>query len=66
MATNILNDFTSFDNISGFLVEGDSLEQMLNGEDETNSHKLKRNVRKAIDNLIERKRLRNAISDELK
>jgi len=63
MGTKTLNDYTCFDNNSDFMNESDSLQQVLHGEEEKNAPKRKRNVRKAIERYIERKRLQSDISD---
>jgi len=58
MASKTLNDYTCFDNDSVLMVEGDSLQQVLNDEEERNAPLRKINVRKAIELHIERKRLK--------
>jgi len=62
MATKILNDYTCFDNNSD-MNENDSLQQVLHSEEEKNAPKRKRNVRKAIERHLERKRLQTHIRD---
>lgn len=66
MGIKTLNDYTCFDYDSDLMAEGDSLQQVLNGEEEKNAPQRKRNVRKAIERYLERKRLKNDISDEFK
>jgi hypothetical protein len=66
MATKTLNDYTCFDNDKENMLENDSLQQILQGEEEKNAPQQKRNVRKAIERYIERIRLKNALSDEFK
>jgi len=68
MATKTLNDYTCFDNDSYLMVEGDSLQQLLNDEEEKNAPLRKINVRKAIELYVERNRLKipsEAIQGEL-
>jgi len=66
MGIKTLNDYTCFDYDSDLIAEGDPLQQVLNGEDEKNAPRRKRNVRKAIERYFERKRLKNDISDDFK
>jgi hypothetical protein len=66
MGTKTLNDYTCFDYDDDMLADSDSLQQVLNGEEEKNAPKRKRNVRKAIERYIERKRLKSAINDDFR
>ena len=66
MGIKTLNDYTCFDYDSDLMAESDSLQQVLNGEEEKNATHRKRNVRKAIERYLERKRLKNDIMDEFK
>lgn len=64
MGTKTLNDYTCYDSDNDLIGDDDSLQQVLHREEEKNAPKRKRNVRKAIERYIERKRLKNAISDD--
>jgi len=66
MGTKTLNDYTCIEYDSDLVAESDSLQQVLYGEEEKHAPKRKKNVRKAIERYIERKRLKNAISDDMK
>jgi len=63
MSIKTLNDYTCFDNNNEIMPEGDSLQQLLNGEEEKNAGERKKNVRKTIDRYMERKRLKQDIDD---
>jgi len=59
-----LNDYTCIEDDGEFLPETDSLQQILSGEEEKSSPGQKKNVRKAIERYLERKRLKSAIIDD--
>ena len=63
MGIKTLNDYTCFDYDSDLMAETDSLQQVLNGEEEKNATQRKRNVRKAIDRYLERRKLKDDIMD---
>ena len=61
MAAKTLNVYICFDNDSVLMLEGDSLQQVLNDEEERNAPLRKINVRKAIGLHIERKHLKTPL-----
>lgn len=63
MNTKTLNDYTCFNEDDSYMVESDTLEQVLISEERRNAPKRKKNVRKAIERYFERKRLKNDIND---
>jgi hypothetical protein len=65
MGIKTLNDYTCIDNNNDFISDGDPLQQFLSGAEEKNASERKKNVRKAIDRYMERKRLQRDIGDDL-
>ena len=64
MATENKHDYVCVNNDEEFLLlEGDTLNDVLDQEEKKNEHKRKRNVRKAIDKYLERKRLKQHLRD---
>lgn len=63
MANKNLNDYICVNDDEAMLLNSESLEEFLENEDKKGSSQRKRNVRKAIDRLLERKRLRQNITD---
>ena len=63
MASENKHDYVCVGDEEVFLLEGDALQDVLAQEEKKNEHKRKRNVRKAIDKYMERKRLKQHLSD---
>lgn len=63
MSSRILNDYTCMDNDETMTNEEDTLHQVLDNEEIKNAPKRKKDVRKAIERYLEKKRLKNAIKD---
>jgi len=64
MNNKTLNDYTCIDNSNDYQQENDSLQQFLNGETQNQDPSHKKNVRKAIDRYLERKRLKHDLGGD--
>lgn len=63
MSNKTLNDYICVSDDEAILLKNDSLEDFLDYEDKKGAPQRKRNVRKAIERHLERKRLKQQISD---